>query len=148
MLRALALLFGLALVPAPGFAAEAAAPAWSKVEIAPTKTSIYVGTVSMTMPSFSREGETFVSSYTARVFPYFFYNEKGTLTVNVTDAQLARLAHGETIDFSGRAVRSDGAERRVLGTATPKDAGTGALKVRVIVSKKIELIFHTTYRFE
>jgi hypothetical protein len=44
-------------------------------------------------------------------------------------------------------VRSDGVERRVEGKATPVDATSGKIKVRVFVSKRIELIFNTTYRF-
>ena len=44
-------------------------------------------------------------------------------------------------------MRDDGAERRLEGTATPTDATSGKLKVRVFVSKRIELIFNTTYRF-
>lgn len=101
----------------------------------------------MTLPTLVREGGTYVAPYAAEVFPFFFYNEEGVLRVDVTDAQLEQLARGETIEFSGRGVRSDGVERRVAGKATPSDADTGRIKVRVLVSKRIELIFNTTYRF-
>ena len=121
--------------------------AWSKVEVAPTWTSIYIGTVSMRMPTFVRAGDTFSASYTAKVFPYFFYNEKGTLTVDVTDAQLETLASGKPIDFTGAAMNTDGEKRRVTARATPKDGASGKLDVHVWVSKRIQLIFHTTYRF-
>ena len=33
------------------------------------------------------------------------------------------------------------------GIATPADARSGKIKVRVFVSKRIELIFNTSYRF-
>lgn len=101
----------------------------------------------MTMPTFERKGGAFVAAYTAKVFPFAFYNEKGVLSVDVSDDQLARLARGETIEFTGRAERTDGAERKVSGKATPADATSGKLKVRVTVSKRVELIFNTTYRF-
>jgi len=127
--------------------AENALGRYSRVEVAPTKTSIYIGSVAMRMPVFARTQNLYESTYTARVFPYFFYNESGKLFVEIDDAQLQRLAHGETIEFTGRGVRDDGTVRRVEGKATPVDAASGKLKVRVFVSRKIELIFNTTYRF-
>jgi len=120
---------------------------WPKVDVAAAKTSIYVGVVTMTMPTFAREGSGYVTSYTAKVFPYFFYNETGRLTVRVSEEQLAELARGKAIDFTGDAVRTDGAQRHVTGRATPYDATHGNLDVHVAVSKHIDLIFHTTYRF-
>ena len=132
---------------APTAATPAPAPDFARVEVAPAKTSIYIGTVSLTMPAFVREGGTYVSAYTAKVFPYFFYNEAGRLAIDFSDAQLARLAAGETVEFTGRALRTDGAVHRLEGRAAPADALSGKLKVRVFVSARIELIFNTTYRF-
>jgi hypothetical protein len=126
---------------------EAPLTAYARIEVAPAKTSIYVGSVSMTMPVFSRVGSTFESSYVAKVFPYFFYNESGRLTVEIPDEALRQLERGEPIEFKGQAVRDDGAIRRIEGRATPADPGSGNLKVRVFYSKRIELIFNTTYRF-
>jgi hypothetical protein len=120
----------------------------NQVDVAPTKTSIYIGTVSMTMPTFVRHGGTFEASYTAKVFPYYFYNEKGTLTVNISDAQLDELVAGRTITFTGLGVRDDGTPRPVEGKAMPTDAKSGKLKVRVTVSKHVVLVFNTTYRFQ
>lgn len=129
-------------------AAEAPLATYDRVTIAPTKTSIYIGTVSMTMPTFVRKNGAYESSYAAKVFPYFFSNEKGTLAITLSDESLRKLEKGELVEFSGRAVNTDGEERRVEGKATPADALSGKIKVRVFVSKKIELIFNTTYRFE
>ncbi|MSU66004.1 MAG: hypothetical protein EXS38_07890 [Opitutus sp.] len=117
------------------------------VAVADAKTSIYIGTVTMTMPAFVRKSGTYESSYAARVFPFFFSNEQGRVTIDLPDDALRQLERGETIAFHGRGVRGDGAERRLEGTATPLDAASGKLKVRVFVSKRIELIFNTTYRF-
>ena len=144
--------FALALI-AVALCVRAADPSppravFDRVIVAPAKTSIYVGSVSMTMPVLARRDGAYESSYTATVFPLFFYNETGRLTVEISAAQLEQLARGEAIDFKGRAVRDDGAERRVEGRATPADAVSGKLKVRVFYSKRIELIFNTTYRFE
>ena len=117
------------------------------VEIAPAKTSIYIGSVTMTMPTFQRIGARYESSYVARVFPYFFYNERGTLAIDFTAEQLTRLDRGERVDFQGRARSESGEPRRIEGHATPTDATSGKIKVRVFVTEKIELIFNTTYRF-
>jgi hypothetical protein len=126
--------------------AEAPLSRYDRVDIAPTKTSIYVGSVAMTMPTFRRKGGVYESTYTAKVFPYFFYNEKGRLFIEVSDEALRQLDRGEAVEFKGRAMRESGDERRVEGKATPVDATSGKIKVRVFVSKRIELVFNTTYR--
>jgi hypothetical protein len=131
----------------PARAAEASPAGFQHVAIAPAKTSIYIGTVAMTMPTFARAGERYESRYVAKVFPFFFYNEAGRLAIDVSDEQLAALARGEPIEFKGRGIRDDGTERRIEGKATPADPTSGKVKVRVFVSAKIELIFNTTYRF-
>ena len=43
-------------------------------------------------------------------------------------------------------MNDDGEERHIEGRAVPADANTGKIKVRVFVSKRIQLIFNTTYR--
>lgn len=97
-----------------------------------------------------RKNGTYESTYTANVFPYFFSNEKGTLAITLPDESLRKLERGEPVEFSGRAVNTDGEERRITGKATPEEGAhalRGKIKVRVFVSKRIELIFNTSYRF-
>jgi hypothetical protein len=120
---------------------------YDHVDIAPTKTSIYIGSVSMTMPTFQRHGIAYSSTYVAKVFPYFFESEKGELSIDISDETLRQLERGAVIQFSGRGKNSDGEERRIEGRAIPTDARSGKIKVRVFVSKRIQLIFNTTYRF-
>ena len=127
--------------------ADSTPAGYSRVIVAPTKTSIYVGSVSMTMPEFVRVNDGFEAAYVANVFPYFFYNENGRLRVDISAESLRALERGEPVEFKGRAVREDGAERRVEGKATPINRAAGKIKVRVFYSKRIELIFNTTYRF-
>jgi len=127
--------------------AEAPLSYFDKVDIDPAKTSLYLGSVTMTMPTFARKNGVYDAPYSAKLFPYFFLNEKGRLFVEVSDEMLRKLERGEPIEFKGRAVRDDGVERRVEGKATPADAASGKIKVRVFVTKKLELIFNTTYRF-
>jgi hypothetical protein len=142
----LALLGGLALAGAAR-GAEPALSRYDRVDVATTKTSVYIGSVTMTMPTFVRKEGVYEATYAAKVFPFFFYNEKGRLFIDVSDDALRRLERGEAMEFTGRGVRDDGVERRVEGKATPADAAGGKIKVRVFVSKRIELIFNTTYRF-
>jgi hypothetical protein len=125
-----------------------AAGRFDRVVVPAAKTSIYFGSVTMIMPEFVRRANTYESRYEAKVFPFTFSNEQGRVSIEITDEMLARLERGEKVDFTGRGVRDDGAERKVEGTATPQDARSGKLKVRVLVSKRIQLIFNTTYRFE
>ncbi len=127
--------------------AEVPRAGFDHVEVAPAKTSLYLGSATLTLPAFSRHGGHYTSFYAAKVFPYFFYNETGHLQIEISDEALQRLAQGEPIDFQGRAERADGAPRRVSGRATPLDPHSGKIKVRVTYSPRIELIFNTTYRF-
>lgn len=128
-------------------ASAARATITDRVEIAPTKTSIYIGSVAMTMPPFERRGDRYESTYHAKVRPYFFASEDGKLAITVTDEMLDRLTRGEAIEFEGEAYRLDGAKRGIAGRAIPTDATSGKIKVRVFITKKLELIFNTTYRF-
>lgn len=128
--------------------AEAAAPApagYVTAEIAPAKTSIYIGTVKLTVSPMIRHGNAYSSTYTAKVFPYFFYDETGQFSIEVSDADLFRLASGQAIDFLGHALRSDGVDRLVRARATPSSLADGQVKVRVVISPRLTLIFNTTY---
>jgi hypothetical protein len=130
-----------------GRAAEPTLTGFEKVDVAPAKTFIYVGSVTLTMPTFVRKNGGYEAPYVAKLFPYFFLNEDGRLLIEAPDEVLRKLASGAPVEFTGRAVRLDGIERRVTGIATPVDAASGKIKVRVFVTKKTELIFNTTYRF-
>lgn len=121
---------------------------YQSARVATAKTSIYIGNVKLEMPVFQREGEVYSSTYEAKVFPFFFYNESGRISITIPDADLHRLAAGERVYFTGEAFSTKEEPRRVEGHADPADAESGKIKVRVWVSKNIELIFNTTYQFE
>ena len=145
--RAFAILIAILVMRSGAHGADGSLSRFDRVDVAPAKTSIYVGPVSLTMPAFSRANGVYASAYLAKVFPVFFYNEKGRLSIELSDEALRKLERGEPVEFKGRAVREDGAERPVEGKATPTDATSGKIKVRVFYSKRVELIFNTTYRF-
>ncbi len=113
--------------------------------IATSKTSIYIGSVTLNVEPLVLSDGAYQSKYVATVFPYFFYNERGTLAIAMPAASLLRVSRSEPVEFTGRALSSDGEERRISGKATPSDATHGRIKVRIYVSKRIALIFNTTY---
>lgn len=123
-------------------------PRYARVAVERVYTSIYIGRVTLTMPPFERRGtDTYHSTYRASVVPYFFRNERGQLSITLPPADLARLAAGERVHFTGQAANTAGEPRRIEGHADPADAYSGNIKVRVFVTEKIQLIFNTTYRF-
>jgi len=130
---------------APATSAGDALARFNVVAIRPTTASIFIGTVTMTMPPFVRRDGVFSSTYTARVFPYFFWSESGRIWIVVPGDKLLRAAKGEPVDFTGRGVSSSGDERRVEGRATPTGPSGGRIRVRVFVTRRIYLNFDTTY---
>jgi hypothetical protein len=128
-------------------AADESLARYDHVVVESAKTSIYVGSVTMSLAPSTRKAGVFESDYAAKVFPYFFMSETGKLFLDASDETLRKLARGETVEFAGRGVSSSGAPRRFIGTAKPTDATSGKLKVRAYVSKRIELVFDMTYRF-
>ena len=128
-------------------AADESLARYDQVMVEPAKTSIYVGSVTMAIAPSTRKAGAYESTYTAKVFPYFFMSEKGKLVLEASDEQMRKLARGEAVDFTGTGENTSGEARRFEGRATPSDATSGKLKVHVYVSKRIDLIFNMTYRF-
>ena len=119
---------------------------WDSVTVAPMKTSIYVGSVALNTGEFRREGEKFATTYEAKVWPWFFWNENGHITITLAPSSLEKLAKGERVEFSGEAINSKGKPRTVTGRADRANAATGKIKVRIKVDGT-ELIFNGNYRF-
>jgi hypothetical protein len=128
-------------------AADESLTRFDHVVVEPAKTSIYIGSVTMSFSPTTRVAGVYAADYSAKVFPYFFMSENGKLFLDAPDETLRKLARGEAVDFSGHGVSSSGAERRFEGRATPIDTTSGKLKVHAFVSKRIDLIFNMTYRF-
>ena len=152
---ALVLTFAAGVTAAEGPAPAPLPPAdvplggrYARVTVEPTKTSIYIGSVSLTMLPFARQVGVYSTDYSAKVFPFFFYSERGTISIGFSDENLRQLMRGETVYFTGHANNSAGAERRIEGRAIPdgSNTGHGRIKVRVWVGK-IQLIFNSVYRF-
>ncbi len=119
---------------------------WDHVSVAPMKTSIYVGTVTLVPGVFVRDGAVLATTYEAKVRPWFFWGEKGRIAITLAEAELANLAKGERAQFTGDATNHRNKPRTVTGYAQPLDATSGKMKVRILADG-IELIFNGTYRF-
>ena len=129
-------------------AAEPAAilTGWDRVTVAPMKTSIYVGSVTLTTETFVRSGSTLATNYVAKVWPWFFWGETGHITITLTDANLASMAKSETTEFTGEAFNHKNKPRKVTGRTQPKDAVSGKFKIRILADG-YELIFNGAYQF-
>ncbi len=116
-----------------------------RVMVAPMKTSIYVGSVTLTTTDFLQQDESFMATYDARVRPWFFWGETGKITIKLPVTDLTRLALGQTVEFTGTASNHKGKPRTVTGRAQPGTGNGGKIKVR-IMADGIELIFNGTYQ--
>ncbi|HVZ64771.1 MAG TPA: hypothetical protein VG936_09390 [Lacunisphaera sp.] len=143
----LCLLF--AFVAAVALRADTTQPAgeWDAVTVPPMKTSIYIGSVTLSTGVFHREGDTFATTYEAKVRPWFFWSETGQITITLPPPDLAKLARGERVTFTGQAMNHRNKPRRVTGQADRSDAASGTIKVR-IEADGITLVFNGTYRFD
>lgn len=121
---------------------------YERATVATAKTSIYIGNVKLTTEPFTRKGEVYSTRYEAKVFPLFFMSESGRISITITDDDLRKLAAGERVHFNGEGFDTSEEPRKIEGHADPADERSGKIKVRVWVSKNIELIFNTTYRFD
>lgn len=119
---------------------------WDHISVAPMKTSIYIGSVRLTTGVFERKESELSTSYEAKVVPWFFWGESGRITIRFDDAMLAKLARGQTAEFTGDAMNQKNKPRSVTGRAQPTDESSGKIKVRVMADG-IELIFNGTYEF-
>lgn len=140
-MRFVALLVVCLLASLPVRATEAS---FTRATVPSMKTSIYVGSVTLTTGAFARSGDKWSTTYNAKVFPWFPWSEHGDITITVTDADLARLAKGETVEFTGDAKNHKGKPRKVTGRAQPANDHAGKIKVRIHVDD-VELIFNGSY---
>jgi hypothetical protein len=135
----------LALGAVATLRADLAFLAAPRVTVAPMKTSIYVGSVTLLTTDFAPQGEGFAATYEARVRPWFFWGETGKIYIKLPATDLTRLALGQTVEFTGDAANHKNKPRTVTGRAQPAGPTSGKIKVR-IMADGIELIFNGGYQ--
>jgi len=142
---AIALLAG-ASVPARSWSAE---PLPAQFELPRMKTSIYIGSVTLITGVFSLSPgattSTYTATYEAKVSPWAWWSEAGSIALNFTPADHERLLKGETIELTGEAKNGKGKLRQISARAQPADATSGKIKVRIGAGGST-LIFNSTYR--
>jgi len=148
MRRLLAPLLLVLAAGAPGRAADDSLSRFNVVDIKPSVTSLYIASVTMIMPPFVRRNAVYSSTYYAKVFPYYFFSEKGRIWIVVPEADLRRAAVGQPVDFVGHALSDSGDERKVTGRAVPTGPSSGKIRVRVFISRRISLNYDTTYELK
>lgn len=134
----------LAAVTLPAAPARAAGR-WDAVLVAPMKTSIYVGSVTLTTTEFKRDGDKFTTTYEAKVRPWFWWSESGRASITLPVAELEKLAKGGRVEFTGEGTNHKGKPRPITGYAERADDASGKIKVR-LNADGVELIFNGTYR--
>jgi hypothetical protein len=120
---------------------------WERINVGPMKTSIYLGSVTLTTGVFVRHGSTLTTTYAADVFPWFFWNETGHIVITLSDTDLANIARGEAAQLAGDGVNNKNKPRKVTGRAEPVDATSGKFKIRILADG-YTLVFNGTYKFE
>ncbi len=106
---------------------------WNSVVVSKMRTATPFGIVTLTPSRFVRQGAEWRATYSARVWPWAFKSEAGTLVLPATPNQLAQLQSGTTTQFSVRAANQDGAERRATCTVKPSTADHGQLTLKLSV---------------
>jgi hypothetical protein len=132
----------------PPARAEESLAQFDVVDIKPSTASLYIATVTMTMPPFVRKNVVYSSTYAAKVFPYFLFNEKGRIWIIVPDEDLRKVSLGLPVDFVGHALSDSGDDRKVEGHAVPSGPTSGKIRVRVFITRRISLNYDTTYELK
>lgn len=128
--------------------ARAADPAPRELRIDPGTTDVPLGEARLNVEPLVRVSgkDSLQTAYRVDITPWTFKSEAGRFSVDISDADLRRLADGAPVHFAGQAVSRDGSNTSaVQGRASPvpgQDGGT--LRVQVD-GKKGKLVFHTTY---
>jgi hypothetical protein len=124
------------------------APTLRDLVLEPSSTAVPGGKANLTIGVLTRQAKTYIGEYQFKVSPYFFKNEKGTLSIDVSDETLKKLDSGLAVDFSGEATTTgSGKTRRIDGKATPSDHQHGTVSLRFVAGKN-EMLFNTSYRFQ
>ncbi len=117
-----------------------------KFFIEPSSSSLAGGRARLTVGTLSRQGGALIGSYQIKVTPYFFKNEKGRLSIMLSEPSLRKLLQGIPAEFTGEA-KTDRTNktRPITASATPSTKDRGALVISV-ATENGKLLFETSYR--
>jgi hypothetical protein len=123
-------------------------PAYTRVvSVEPSKAKgVPAMRITLTAEPMQRTESGYESTYSVTVFPFFFFNETGSIRIDLAPEALEMLGAGQVISFTGEAVNQRDVQRLIEGRATPTDTQSGRIRIVVKIGG-IELIFKTAYRF-
>ncbi len=123
-------------------------PAYTQVvKVEPSKAKgVPAMRITLAADPMRRTASGYESTYSVTVVPFFFFNETGSIRIDLEPEALELLGAGQVISFTGEAVNQSNARRLIEGRATPTDAESGRIRI-VVKVYGIELIFKTAYRF-
>jgi hypothetical protein len=124
------------------------APASRILMIDPSSMPVAGGKATLIIGALQRVDGVYSGDYTIKVSPYFFKNEKGRLTIVVSDESLAKINQGKITAIIGTATTSGkgGRSRHIDATATPANINHGMLKLWFISGNR-KMIFEPAYHF-
>jgi hypothetical protein len=118
---------------------------YSVIFVAPARTSIYIGRLTVTPGPFVRTGAGYKANLSVDLSPYF-YHDDALVQIDVPAAKVLALQRGEAIDFKGSVIRRNGQARRLAGRAVPTNPLAGTIDIHVFLTSQVTVSFSTTYR--
>ena len=131
-----------------GPASTNAAAAGGVLMIDSSSMPVDAGTATLTIGALQRTNGVYAGDYKLKVFPWFLKNEKGRLSVIVSDESLAEAGQGKVVTITGTATTSgnSGRTRPVAAIATPVNGDHGTLKLWFTAGSR-KMIFTPAYHF-
>jgi hypothetical protein len=128
--------------------AARSAPADRVLMIERSFTKVPGGKATLIIGPLRRTNDIFGGQFEMKVVPYFFKNDKGTLSIVITPECFEKASKGLTVDITGTATTAgkNGIVRPINAVATPMDNDHGALKLWFVVDDR-KMVFETKYRF-
>jgi hypothetical protein len=114
------------------------------VDIKDSKTKIPATRIRLNVAPLNRTDYGYSSTYAVKVFPFFFFNEHGSIEINLDKDCIQRIVAGETVSFAGSAVNHRGSKRKITGEAAPGDSESGDIQI-IIKASGLDLTFNTSY---
>ncbi len=107
---------------------------------------VEAGIATLTIGPLERTNGVYTGDYKLTVFPWFSYNEKGTLAILISDASLAEANQGKVVTITGTATSKSGNCWPIVAIATPVDKEHGTLKLWFMAASR-KMIFTPAYYF-
>jgi hypothetical protein len=107
-----------------------------------------LGRATLTIGLLERTNGVYTGNYRVKVFPYFFKNERGKLSITVSDESMAQINMGIMTEISATATTrgKDAMGRPIAATVMPVDINHGTLKVWFTVGDR-KMVFEPAYHF-